>query len=132
MKMIRTAIMGCLMAFMMLAPSLAHATLAVTIGDGSFARSSSMVFTFPSNSATATGGSGSYTYVWSNTNDGNAIWSGGSGQTFAPQVTIGRPFCNSSVANYTVTVTDTITGNMATSNTAQYSYVWVPIGVMCE
>jgi hypothetical protein len=131
MKMIRATIMGCLMAFMMLAPSLAHATLAVSIGDGSFARSGAMVFTFPSNSATVTGGSGSYTYIWSNTNDGNAVWSGGSGQSFAPQVTIGGPNCNESRASYTVTVTDTVTGNMATSNAAVYFYVLMIPGEGC-
>jgi hypothetical protein len=97
--------------------------LTVTIGAApGLIRSGASVFTFPANTAVATGGSGSYSFVWSPTREVLGVWSGGAGQTFAPQVETTGGDCTPSTATYTATVTDTVTGAMATSNSASYIY----------
>jgi hypothetical protein len=111
---------ACFTALMVFAPTLAHAQLAVTIGEGSSAGGSVTSFTFAPNSAVVSGGSGSYTFNWSNTPDlGN--WSGGAGQTFSPHVDFAGD-CETAQAIYTVTVTDSVTGAAAVSNSAIYNY----------
>lgn len=127
---LKAGLVAGLTGLLMLSPVLAQAQLAVTIGEGSVTRSTTSPFTFSPNTAVATGGSGSYTFVWSNTHDAFGSWSGGSGQTFSPQVSIGID-CNVSRAVYSTTVTDTVTGEMATSNTADYTYAFIEKGVVC-
>jgi hypothetical protein len=123
--------LACVIAsFVVSTPSLAQ-SLTVTIGDGSVERSGTRVFSFPSNSAVASGGSGSYTFVWSPMSTSGGTWSGGSGQTFSPQVDVTGPNCTVARAAYTATVTDTVTGAMATSNSAEYTYVLMIPGEIC-
>jgi hypothetical protein len=130
-KNIKTLLSGltCFTAFMVFAPTLAHATLTVTIGEGSFVTDDVTKFTFAPNTAVVSGGSGSYTFIWSRTVDlGN--WSGGAGQTFSPSVEFGGD-CDTAEAIYTVTVTDSVTGAMAVSNSATYDYHFFRSGSIC-
>jgi len=102
--------------------SMSVGIVAVTIGAGSYQTGGASI-SFPTNSATVVYGSGSYTYVWSNTNDGDGTWTtGGTSSTFAPSVSGLKALkgCGSS-ATYTVTVTDTVTHRTATSNGASYT-----------
>ncbi len=79
-------------------------------------------YTFVQNTVSITGGSGSYAYQWAETDDGLGTWStGGTGASFAPSVANVIPQ-NSSSATYTCTVTDTVSGKQATSNSVAYSY----------
>ena len=79
-------------------------------------------YTFAQNTVSITGGSGSYTYRWAETDDGLGTWStAGTGASFTPTVANVIPQ-NSSSATYTCTVTDTVSGKQATSNSVAYSY----------
>jgi len=104
-----------------------------TIGAGANASGNASGYSFPANSGViVTGGSGSYTYLWSNTNDGNGVWTtGGASTTFAPAVS-GVTLATGciSTAKYSVTVTDTVSHLNATSNTA--SYTWTNTGSACR
>src|SRR5580658_9423115 len=61
-----------------------------------------------------------------------AAWSsGGTGQTYAPQVFLGTD-CEESFAAYTVTVTDTVTGQRATSQPAYHGYDYGTPGEECD
>jgi len=102
--------------------SISVGIVSVTIGGGSYQTGASSI-SFPTNTATVVYGSGSYTYLWSDTNDGDGTWvTGGTGSTFAPSVSGLKALrgCGSS-AQYTVTVTDTVTHRTATSNSAGYT-----------
>jgi hypothetical protein len=116
--------------FVVSTPSLAQG-LTVTIGTPPIERSGARIFTFPTNSAVVSGGSGSYTFVWSPMSTDGGTWSGGAGQTFAPQVHVTGVDCTVADAAYTATVTDTVTGAKATSNSAEYTYVFMIPGEDC-
>ncbi|MGB8840039.1 MAG: hypothetical protein WCC64_03110 [Aliidongia sp.] len=116
--------------FIVTTPSLAQG-LTVTIGTPVLQRSGARIFTFPANSAVASGGSGSYSFVWSPTGEFEGTWSGGAGQTFAPQVHVTGVDCTVASASYTATVTDTVTGATATSNSVEYNYDFMIPGQIC-
>ncbi|MBA3812376.1 MAG: hypothetical protein H0X27_12175 [Caulobacteraceae bacterium] len=100
--------------------------LAASITGGTISASGpSSSHTFPANAVTATGGSGSYSYLWSETDDGIGTWtSGGTGASFAPSVS-GVPGGDDSFsrANYSCTVTDTVTHATVTSNVTIYKWI---------
>jgi hypothetical protein len=118
---LRAGLIAGLGIFMMTASAAAQAALAVSIGEGSSVIGQTETHSFPTNTAVVSGGSGSYTYMWSPSITGLGHWSSGSGQTFAPFVTI-YTNCEDSTAQYTVTVTDQATGQKAVSNVATYYY----------
>jgi hypothetical protein len=116
---LRAAVIGLLT--MVTASDVMAQTLTVTVGKGKFAVGNQNSFTFPANAAAVSGGSGSYSYLWTETDDGNAAWSNGAaGASYAPTASGVISGCNGSLASYIVIVTDTVTGQTATSNKANY------------
>jgi YD repeat-containing protein len=96
--------------------------LSVTIASGASASGASDSHTFGANTASVTGGSGAYTYIWTPSSM-SATWTSGTSVTFAPAVSgVDSSIGCYSTAGYTVTVTDTVSGHQATSNTATYSW----------
>ena len=127
-RFLRLSLMSGLVALLAWGTSYAQTALSVTISQGFVTRGTSMMFSYPANSAAVTGGSGSFTYLWTDTNDGFGTWSNGSGPTFGPVVMIPVPG-NPSLAKYMVTVTDSITGETAVSNVARYLYTREGTGI---
>ncbi len=101
-----------------------NAALTATITGGLVSASgASGSHTFGANTVVVTGGSGSFTYLWSETDDGNGTWnSGGTGTSFAPSVSGVPGGSESSTAHYTCTVTDTVYHINTTSNVASYRW----------
>lgn len=101
-------------------------SLAVSISAGQGKVGTGLSWTYSANHSVVTGGSGSYTYAWSlaQTNGDTSSWSmTGQGTAFATPTISGISVGELSGADLTVTVTDSVTGAVAGSNTAHYNYV---------
>jgi hypothetical protein len=99
------------------------ATLSVSIGAGATATGASAAHTFGTNTATVTGGSGSFIYDWiiNSSSGGTWITANGASQITTPSVSgVGSGVVAS--ASIVCRVTDSVTGLIATSAPATYSF----------
>ena len=97
-------------------PSGAPTYVCITSTTGSY------TFTGYAASLTITGGSGSYTYAWATSGIVGGTWSTGQTTASVTPAVNGITIENSGQANYSCTVTDTVTGLHATSNAITYEY----------
>ena len=98
---------------------------ALTVGIAAGVNQSGIIGThaFGTNSATVSGGLGPFTYQWHESDDALGVWTAaGTSSTQSISVSGVLGGGNSSVSNYYCVITDTATGNAATTNTATYQW----------